>query len=77
MRRLAVTVSVLGLLCAVSSPPVRADAHGAGTYQLQLVEATVAQLQQAMQTGLLSSEQLVDMYLASRASLRTTMPDRE
>ncbi|HEV8577647.1 MAG TPA: amidase family protein [Thermoanaerobaculia bacterium] len=44
--------------------PATAEEHADGTARLQLVEATVPQLQQAIQTGLITAEQLVGMYLA-------------
>jgi amidase len=48
--------------------PVAAEEHRDGPARLQLVEATVSELQQAMATGLLTSEQLVRMYLARIAA---------
>ena len=54
---LAVVISSIAL-------PVVAEEHGRGPARLQLVEATVAELQQAMRTGLVTPEQLVRMYRA-------------
>jgi amidase len=55
---------VAALVAAFLAQPVTAERHGAGTARLQLVEATVSQLQHALQTGLITSEELVRMYLA-------------
>jgi amidase len=61
MKRSAFVVIALALLVfplAAQKPPDRPRS------QVQLVEATVDQLQHALRTGLLTSEQLVQMYLA-------------
>jgi len=65
MRRFSI---LFLLLAALVAPPATADDHGAGTAQLQLVEATIPELQHAMQTKLLTAEQLVQMYLARIAA---------
>jgi amidase len=44
--------------------PVAGQENTAGPARLQLVEATVPELRQAMQTGLITAEQLVGMYRA-------------
>ena len=62
---LAVAVFVLG---ATLAPPVAADRGGVGSARLQLVEATVENLQKALQTKLVTSEQLVAMYHARMAA---------
>lgn len=67
MKRITILLSTVALLAAVSmARPTTATAeqHGAGTARLQLVEATIPQLQHAMQTRLLTAEQIVQMYLA-------------
>ena len=65
MKRIATLgFAVVALAGAFLARPVTAERHGAGTARLQLVEATVSQLQHALQTGLLTSEELVRMYLA-------------
>ncbi|HKV13273.1 MAG TPA: amidase family protein [Thermoanaerobaculia bacterium] len=65
MKRIATLGFAAATLAgAFLAQPVHAERHGAGTAQLQLVEATVAQLQHALQTGLITSEELVRMYLA-------------
>jgi amidase len=61
MKRSAFVVIALALLAfplAAQKPPDRPRS------QVQLVEATVDQLQHALRTGLLTSEQLVQMYQA-------------
>ena len=45
---------VAALAAALLVQPVNAERHGAGTARLQLVEATVSQLQRALQTGLIT-----------------------
>ena len=65
MKRTTVLLAaLLALLMLVISPPLLADPGGVGSARLQLVEATVEQLQKALQTGLVTSEQLVEMYMA-------------
>ena len=65
MKRTTVSLAaLLALVMLVLSPPLLADPGGVGSARLQLVEATVAQLQKALQTGLITSELLVEMYLA-------------
>jgi amidase len=63
----ALSVAVV-LLGALSMLPVAADQGGAGSARLQLVEATVQNLQKALQTKLVTSEQLVGMYHARLAA---------
>jgi amidase len=60
MKRL-LTLALIGLTALVF--PLAADQGGAGSARLQLVEATIDELLKAQQTGLASSEQLVQMYL--------------
>ena len=64
MKRIGVTLALLSLVAVTGSPPVAAQKHGAGTARLQLVEATVEDILKALQTKLITSEQLVEMYLA-------------
>jgi len=52
------------LAAAVCGRSAQAAEGSAGASRLQLVEATIAELQQALQTGLITSEQLVRMYRA-------------
>lgn len=61
LRRLSFVLLVAGLLFI----PVHAQQAAQNSPdELQLVEATVAELQAALQSGLITSEQLVNMYLA-------------
>ncbi len=65
MKRTTVLLfTVLGLAAVLFAQPVTADPHGNGPNQLQLVEATIPQLQDAMQTRLITSRQLVRLYQA-------------
>jgi amidase len=68
MKRIGVTLALLALLAISGSPPVAAQKRGAGAARFQLVEATVADIQLALQTKLITSEQLVEMYLARIAA---------
>jgi amidase len=63
MKRTLLTSSAAALLFGALTLPVGAEKNGAGSARLQLVEATVSQLQKALQTGLVTTEQLVGMYL--------------
>jgi amidase len=56
------TAISLALATGAFSFPVNAEERGSGTARLQLVEATVSQLQHAIQTKLITAEQLVGMY---------------
>jgi amidase len=68
MKRTPMTqlaMPVITALAALSlALPLAAAERRDGPERLQLVEATVPQLQQAMETGLLTAEQLVRMYRA-------------
>ncbi len=74
MKRLPLILAVVVLLAVTFALPVIADKHGVGSARLQLVEATVEQLQKALQTKLLTSEQLVSMYQARMAAYEDTGP---
>ena len=54
---------VLILTVAVFAHPAPAQQPPAAANSLQLVEASVPELQQALRTRLITSEQLVQMYL--------------
>jgi amidase len=59
------TIAALAVLFALATLGVtRPAAQRQGTAQFQLVEATVSDMQKALQTRLVTSEQLVEMYLA-------------
>jgi amidase len=69
MKAPALTLFVVTWLALTFPHALNAQRGGhQGTAQLDLVEATVPQLQQALQTGLITSEQLVEMYLARIAA---------
>ena len=77
MKRIHLTVLTL-LVAAFYVLPIAANPRGVGSARLNLVEATIADLQKALQTRLVTSEQLVPMYLDrietyDTASLRRTM----
>ena len=59
MKASSVTLAVAAvLLGATLTPPVAADKGGVGSARLQLVEATIQELQKALQTKLVTSGQL-------------------
>src|SRR5262249_44530121 len=67
MKRTTMTMmlmAVAALAAASLARPVTAEEPENGAARLQLVEATVAELERAMQTGVLTSEQLVRLYRA-------------
>ena len=75
MKASPVTLAVAAaLLGATLTPPVAADKGGAGSARLQLVEATIQDLQKALQTKLVTSERLVEMYHARMAAYEDTGP---
>ena len=74
MKPLPLLLAVVVLLAVTFALPVIADKHGVGSARLQLVEATVEQLQKALQTKLVTSEQLVSMYQARMAAYEDTGP---
>ena len=70
-------LTILTLVCFIAltfGHTVSAQRGGQGTAQLQLVEATVPDLLKALQTGLITSEQLVRMYLARIAAYDNAGP---
>lgn len=76
MHRLTVPLIVLVALLGIAlAPPVAAQKHGAGASRFALVEATVEEIQRAFQTRLLTTEQLVQMYLARIAAYDTAGPE--
>lgn len=68
MKRTRTMLLALTVLTAFWARPAAAGEHGGGGDRLQLVEATVSQLQHAMKTGLITAEQLVRMYKARIAA---------
>jgi amidase len=66
MKRTFVTLAVLLAFAVVGG--TRPAAQHQGTSQFQLVEATLGDIQKALQTKLITSEQLVEMYLARIAA---------
>ena len=65
MKRSLVTFAlVAAILVLARTSPVVANKNGVGSAHLNLVEATVEDLQKAIQTGLITITQLTDMYLA-------------
>ncbi len=73
MRGLRFTVSLAVLLAGSLTLQVGARQHP-GTSELQLVEATVGQMLKALQTKLLTTEQLVSMYLDRIAAYEDAGP---
>lgn len=75
MKRSLLTVSVVLVLLAVGfAPTVIADKGGERSARLQLVEATIQQLQKALQTRLVTAERLVEMYHARMAAYEDAGP---
>ena len=69
MKRSVSIVVALAFISLTFGHTISAQRGGhQGTAQLQLVEATVPDLLKALQTGLITSEQLVRMYLARIAA---------
>ena len=67
-QRFALLTLAVFTAAVVLTRPVVAQKGGAGAAHLQLVEATAAQLLHAMQTRLITAEQLVNMYMARIAA---------
>ena len=72
-RLLAMCAVIAALVLPALTPPLSADKGGSGSARLQLVEATVTELQKALQTKLITSEQLVRMYLARIDAYESTI----
>ena len=69
MKRLAFGFALACIIALTSGQTLTAQKGGhQGTARLDLVEATVPDLLKALQTGLITSEQLVEMYLARIAA---------
>lgn len=67
-RSVGTFVVVAAILLVGLMRPVVANRDGVGSARLQLVEATVTDLQKAIQTKLVTIEQLTEMYLARIAA---------
>jgi amidase len=67
-RSISVCVIVAALLTLAQAPTLVANPRGVGSARLNLVEATVDDLLKAIQTGLVTIEQLTEMYLARIAA---------
>ena len=65
MRRLLCIVGLASLTLAL---PIHAKQGGVGSARLQLVEAQIEDLLKAQQTGLATSEEIVERYLARIAA---------
>lgn len=74
MKRIAVSLVALSVAVYTLATPVAAQRHGAGAAWFQLVETTVADIQRALQARLITSEQLVEMYLARIAAFDDAGP---
>lgn len=74
MKRFAIALAtLLAVLTLAVARPV-AQRHGEGAAVLHLVEATAREIHLALQTGLITSEQLVEMYLARIAAYEDAGP---
>lgn len=74
MKGLPRSISIVAFLVGSLSLHVGADPGGVGSARLQLVEATVSQMEKALQTKLLTTEQLVGLYLDRIAAYEDTGP---
>ena len=73
MKRLVFGLAIVAALAlGLHTSPVSAQRQG--TARLNLVEATVSDLQKAMQTKLVTAEELVQMYLARIAAYEAAGP---
>lgn len=70
MKRLAIALT----LSAAAAYPLTANTGGVGSARLQLVEATITDVQKAAQTGLASTAAIVKAYLARIAAYDNAGP---
>ena len=69
MKRSILTLVLVTAVITISqAPPLVANPRGSGSARLDLVEATVDDLLKAIQTGLVTIEELTEMYLARIAA---------
>ena len=73
MKRLVLGFAI-ACLALTSAQTITAQKGGQGAARLDLVEATVPDLLRALQSGLITSEQLVEMYLARIAAYDNAGP---
>jgi amidase len=73
MKRAFLVVIVMAM--AIFVRPAPADENRNGKRRLQLVEATIEELQDALRSRLVTSEQLVEMYLARIAAYDDAGPN--
>jgi amidase len=66
-RTIVALAALLALVTMTVARPIAAP-RGAGSAVFHLVETTVAEIHKALQTRLMTSEQLVEMYLARIAA---------
>jgi amidase len=74
MKRAPVTVAVLLSLATIAVSRPLAQQPLPAPAEFRLVEATIEEMQLALQTGLVTSEQLVEMYLARIAAYEGVGP---
>jgi amidase len=74
MKRATVTFAVLLSLVTIAAPRPLALQQLPSVAEFHLVEATVDEMQRALQTGLITSEQLVQMYLTRLAAYEDAGP---
>src|SRR6266542_1831460 len=74
MKRGTVTIAVLFALATIAASRPLAQQQVPSVAEFHLVEATVQEMQLALQTGLVTSGQLVQMYLARIAAYEDAGP---
>jgi amidase len=74
MKRATIMLLGIAVLAAFLVRTAAAEEHGEGSARLQLVEVTIPEIQHAFQTKLLTSEELVSLYLARIAAYDKTGP---
>ena len=74
MKRVIVSFAVVLSVVTIAAPRPLAQQQLPSAAEFRLVEATVADMQRALQTGLITSEQLVQMYLTRLAAYEDVGP---